>query len=619
MLWEFARALQVPPGKWLPPTHVGSLPNFGSLGIRVIDLAASEPFASLNPAPLFNNFIHRIQVSGLFQLTTLHHGDPINRFVVNRGGIERAYPGDYVALKPQYLTRQLPPQGGPPPPSPDGPISLGAQAWVRDPRCPSHLWLRPTTALPCPGILIGVIIEPSHLQVSGPIAELAKEYRRLLQNSTENELVAEFVEWCPGTQQPPSLIIAEVWEALRGMPWMPPGNITMRAAVAPEPPHAVSAIGIAPQGVTFEGLWLAATGAAALACAVEALEHGRESYEQVCKFRLPAAYDAQEALAVIKGLTTLPTTDDVPHFIPSPDGPSAPAGSASGQPPPRPRAVPVPLAVGTAATPPPRPARPRAKAPAKPPKLPIMPLQVEGRATSGYKTTPNGVRVLVRGAEAEAKDYIFVGSRIVVPLLVGEVSYKQCCRRYQGGVCPYVYGTYMPGTLPVPGQTRDNTCPHFHACAYCGEGGHGAHECAARNRWLASDPVNRLRPSTHPPVPVAPTLSTPVGALPLPSPKPPPAALFPVPPPPRPLGALPPPPPRPTRPVPSLEPTPAPSSAPARPVPTQSPTLATASKYPYPVAPATPSSSSTSWEWSSSSWGWQGGWYSPYNSWRGYY
>ena len=448
MLYDFARQLQVPPGKWHPPRRVLGLPNFQNLGMRVIDVLASEPFTSLNPTPMFLNFIHHIQVSGLFQITTLNPGDPVNRFVVNRGTIERAHPGDYVSLKPQYLARQLPPPGGTPSvpgrPHPKHRAGMDARSQM-----PQPLVAPANKRPPLPRHNCGVIIDLSLLEASGPILELAQAYRRILQSSTENEIVSEFVEWCPGTQPPPSLIIAEVWEALRGMPWMPPGDIHMRVCVASEPPHEVAAVGISPQGVTFEGLWLAATGAAALACAVEAIENGGESFEHVCKFRLPAAYDAQEALAIVQRLTTLPTNDDVPHFIPSPGGPPAPAGSASGRGQPRPRAVAVPLAIATSTAPPPRPARPRAKTPATS-KLPIMPLQVVGRSTSGYKTTPQGVKVLVRGAEAEAKDYVFANSRILVPLLVGEVSYKQCCRRYQGGGCPYEYGIYMPGEHPAP-------------------------------------------------------------------------------------------------------------------------------------------------------------------------
>ena len=135
------------------------------------------------------------------------------------------------------------------------------------------------------------------------------------------------------------------------------------------------------------------------------------------------------------------------------------------------------------------------------------------RATSGYKTAPNGAQILVRGAEALAKDYVFANTRITTPLLVGEVTYKQACRRFQGGVCPYEFGLYLPGGRPAPGQNRDNTCQHYHACAYCGAGDHPVFACPTRNRWLGNDPANRRRPPPPPPETPPPTSEQGKGSL----------------------------------------------------------------------------------------------------------
>ena len=115
LLYDLAIQLQVPPGKWHPAKYVMGLPNFQNLGLRIIDVHASEPFTSLNPPPSYMAFVEHIHASGLFDTAARYADDPANRFVVSRAesqGYTGARPGEYMSLKQKFLVGELPPRGG---------------------------------------------------------------------------------------------------------------------------------------------------------------------------------------------------------------------------------------------------------------------------------------------------------------------------------------------------------------------------------------------------------------------------------------------------------------------------------------------------------------------------
>ena len=199
-------------------------------------------------------------------------------------------------------------------PGPDHLVWLVPRPWA-----PGIVWVRPTEACNCESIAIGVAQDPGLVASTETHRELAASFRGLLRNTPDMEAVEEAINWHPDSGGQTLTNMEAVWCALRGAPWLPPGELVLRCVMSASPPFVLAGMGMAPQSMGHEGLCLAASGAAAIMLAIDAAEDGHDALGIVGGRRLPQQYDLRGAATMIQRLTTNPVAEDVPVFnMPAP-------------------------------------------------------------------------------------------------------------------------------------------------------------------------------------------------------------------------------------------------------------------------------------------------------------